>query len=91
MLVVAPASLCLIWAEEVEKWLPGLVRPAAIHVVEGRADRIRSSSHPFQVHPQPRFNPAGFHTSVTPHQLTKQDCQHASTGVPTLMRVMWGH
>lgn len=39
MLVVVPASLRLVWAEEFEKWLPHL-RPSQIHVIEGREDRL---------------------------------------------------
>jgi len=38
-LVVTPASLRLAWAEELARWLPHL-RPAHVHVVEGRADRL---------------------------------------------------
>ena len=34
-----PASLRLVWAEELEKWLPHL-RPSCIHVIEGKADRV---------------------------------------------------
>lgn len=34
-----PASLRLVWAEELEKWLPHL-RPASIHVIEGKEDRV---------------------------------------------------
>lgn len=39
LLVVAPASLRLVWAEELEKWLPHL-RPGAIHVIEGKEHRL---------------------------------------------------
>ncbi|KAK9843831.1 hypothetical protein WJX81_008228 [Elliptochloris bilobata] len=46
-LVVAPASLRLVWAEELARWLPHL-RPAHVHVVEGRADRL-PPKHAFQV------------------------------------------
>ena len=46
-LVVAPASLRLVWAEELARWLPHL-RPAHVHVVEGRADRL-PPAHAFKV------------------------------------------
>eukprot|EP00884_Botryococcus_braunii_P002065 jgi/Botrbrau1/1185/Bobra.0162s0066.1 len=49
VLVVAPASLRLIWAEELEKWLPCHVRPSAMHVIEGRADRIRPGVDKYQI------------------------------------------
>lgn len=39
MLVVVPASLRLVWAEEVERWLPH-VRPGEVTVIEGREDRL---------------------------------------------------
>jgi SNF2 family DNA or RNA helicase len=34
-----PASLRLVWAEELEKWLPHL-RPSSIHVIEGKEGRV---------------------------------------------------
>jgi hypothetical protein len=37
LLVICPASLRLLWCEELEKWLPGL-RPCDITVVQGSAD-----------------------------------------------------
>lgn len=39
LLVIVPASLRLVWAEELEKWLPHL-RPSCIHVIEGKEDRV---------------------------------------------------
>lgn len=39
MLIIAPASLRLVWAEELERWLPHL-RPSQIHVIENRTDRL---------------------------------------------------
>ena len=40
-----PASLRLVWAEELEKWLPHL-RPSSIHVIEGKSDRLQGSNLP---------------------------------------------
>ena len=40
-----PASLRLVWAEELEKWLPHL-RPSSIHVIEGKSDRLQGSDLP---------------------------------------------
>ena len=45
LLVVAPASLRLVWAEELEKWLPGL-RPCHIHVIEGKEGRVAPPNLP---------------------------------------------
>ena len=45
LLVIAPASLRLNWAEELEKWLP-LLRPAHVRVIEGREDRLRPGDSP---------------------------------------------
>ncbi|GAB4813573.1 hypothetical protein N2152v2_000619 [Parachlorella kessleri] len=45
LLVVAPASLRLVWAEELEKWLPQL-RPSTIHVIEGREGRVAPPNLP---------------------------------------------
>jgi hypothetical protein len=39
LLVIVPASLRLVWAEELERWLPHL-RPAGIHVITGKDDRL---------------------------------------------------
>lgn len=39
VLIVTPASLRLAWAEELERWLPRL-RPASIHLIESRTDRV---------------------------------------------------
>ncbi|GIM10874.1 hypothetical protein Vretimale_14474, partial [Volvox reticuliferus] len=39
LLCIVPASLRLVWAEELEKWLPHL-RPSHIHVIEGKANRL---------------------------------------------------
>lgn len=94
VLVVAPASLRLIWAEEVEKWLPGVVRPSAIHVVEGRADRIRSSSHPFQVlltlftyHSYLVSTPQSHQAKAVPYP-TPSFCCHSMPGAPALLTVI---
>lgn len=40
LLIVVPASLRLVWAEEVEKWLPGL-SPCDIHIIFDKTDRLR--------------------------------------------------
>lgn len=45
LLVVVPASLRLAWAEELERWLPHL-RPACIHVIEGKGDRVSRGALP---------------------------------------------
>lgn len=39
MLVIVPAAMRLVWAEELEKWLPH-VRPSRIHVIESKSDRL---------------------------------------------------
>jgi SNF2 family DNA or RNA helicase len=38
LLVIVPASLRLVWAEEIERWLPH-VRPGDVTVIEGKDDR----------------------------------------------------
>eukprot|EP00803_Ostreobium_quekettii_P008937 evm.model.scf_153.2 EVM.evm.TU.scf_153.2 scf_153:8261-20215(-) len=45
LLVVAPASLRLVWAEELEKWLPFL-RPSQIHLIEGSKDAVHPDALP---------------------------------------------
>lgn len=45
LLIIVPASLRLVWAEELEKWLPHL-RPSSIHVIEGKSDRLQGSNLP---------------------------------------------
>ena len=45
LLIIVPASLRLVWAEELEKWLPHL-RPSSIHVIEGKSDRVQGSALP---------------------------------------------
>ena len=45
LLVVVPASLRLAWAEELARWLPHL-RPSAVHLIEGRTDRLDGSTAP---------------------------------------------
>ena len=45
-LVIVPASLRLVWAEELARWLPAL-RPAHVHVIEGRTDRLQGP-HPYK-------------------------------------------
>ena len=42
LLVVLPASLRLVWAEELEKWLPD-VPPSKIYIIFGREDRLNAS------------------------------------------------
>lgn len=37
LLVICPASIRLLWAEELEKWLPAL-RPGDVHLITGHAD-----------------------------------------------------
>ena len=37
LLVICPASIRLLWAEELEKWLPQL-RPGDVHLITGHAD-----------------------------------------------------
>lgn len=39
-LVVVPAAMRLVWAEELERWLPAL-RPAHLHIVESKVDRLQ--------------------------------------------------
>lgn len=39
LLVIVPASLRLVWAEEIERWLSH-VRPGSITVIEGKEDRL---------------------------------------------------
>ncbi|KAK9844937.1 hypothetical protein WJX74_008894 [Apatococcus lobatus] len=48
LLIIAPASLRLVWAEELERWLPHL-RPSQIHVIENRTDRLDLSKQLPQV------------------------------------------
>lgn len=38
LLIIVPASLRLVWAEEIERWLPH-VRPGGVTVIEGKEDR----------------------------------------------------
>jgi hypothetical protein len=38
LLIIVPASLRLVWAEEIERWLPH-VRPGDVTVIEGKDDR----------------------------------------------------
>ncbi|KAL4428086.1 hypothetical protein ABPG75_002175 [Micractinium tetrahymenae] len=45
LLVIVPASLRLVWAEELEKWLPHL-RPSCIHVIEGKEHRVAQGCVP---------------------------------------------
>lgn len=40
LLVVCPATLRLVWAEEVEKWLGPLVPPGGVHVIGGSSDKL---------------------------------------------------
>ncbi len=42
VLVVVPASLRLVWAEEFEKWMPHLA-PSDIHVIFDSADKLRDA------------------------------------------------
>ncbi|KXZ49817.1 hypothetical protein GPECTOR_19g268 [Gonium pectorale] len=48
LLCIVPASLRLVWAEELEKWLPHL-RPSHIHVIEGKANRLTGRASRGQV------------------------------------------
>jgi SNF2 family DNA or RNA helicase len=50
-LIVVPASLRLVWAEELAKWLPRL-RPSQVHVIEGKQDRLERTVLP-QVYAAP--------------------------------------
>jgi hypothetical protein len=43
--VVVPAAMRLVWAEELERWLPGVLRPAHLHIVESKADRLQVTRH----------------------------------------------
>lgn len=43
LLIIVPAALRLMWAEELEKWLPALVRPGDIHLIEGSKTRVERS------------------------------------------------
>lgn len=45
LLIIVPASLRLVWAEELERWLPHL-RPSTIHVIENSATKIPRNSCP---------------------------------------------
>ncbi|CAG9466200.1 unnamed protein product [Pedinophyceae sp. YPF-701] len=47
LLIVVPASLRLVWAEQIETWHPEL-RPGDIHVIESAGDQIRRDA------PRPR-------------------------------------
>ncbi len=40
----------LVWAEELEKWLPS-VRPCRIHVIESKADRLQVGYASFCISP----------------------------------------
>ena len=44
VLVILPASLRLMWAEEIERWVPQL-RPGDIHIVFGSEDRLSGLAH----------------------------------------------
>ena len=39
LLIVVPASLRLVWAEELEKWMPHQ-RPSSVHVIECKEHRL---------------------------------------------------
>eukprot|EP00889_Picochlorum_renovo_P007858 jgi/Picre1/34888/NNA_002354.t1 len=43
LLVIVPASLRAIWADEFEKWLPDL-SPRDIHLIFGKSDRLKMES-----------------------------------------------
>ena len=45
-LVVCPASLRLAWAEEAERWLPRVLRPSALAVVDGAASALSPRDSP---------------------------------------------
>jgi SNF2 family DNA or RNA helicase len=38
LLIIVPASLRLVWAEETERWLPH-IRPGSVTVIEGKDGR----------------------------------------------------
>lgn len=40
VLIICPASMRLVWAEELERWLPDMLRPSQIHVVFGSNDML---------------------------------------------------
>lgn len=42
--MVVPAAMRLVWAEELERWLPVALRPAHLHVIESKADRLQARS-----------------------------------------------
>eukprot|EP00439_Symbiodinium_sp_Y106_P026977 s3964_g3.t1 len=44
-LVVCPACLRLTWAEEIEKWLPGLLQPRHIHIIYSSNDMLGPESN----------------------------------------------
>ncbi|CAK0901861.1 unnamed protein product [Prorocentrum cordatum] len=46
VLVVCPASMRLAWAEEMERWLPELLRPRNIHVIFTSNDMLPQSRQP---------------------------------------------
>lgn len=43
LLIIVPASLRLVWAEEIERWLPH-IRPGDVTVIEGKDDRSASTA-----------------------------------------------
>ena len=43
-LVVCPACLRLTWAEEIEKWLPGLLQPRHVHIIYSSNDMLGPES-----------------------------------------------
>lgn len=43
MLIIVPASLRLVWAEEIERWLPH-IRPGEVTVIEGKDDRSAAAA-----------------------------------------------
>ena len=40
LLVVAPASCRLLWADELERWLPGVLAPRDITLIFSKEDRV---------------------------------------------------
>ena len=44
VLLVAPAALRLMWAEEIEKWLPELLAPSDILVLRGATDALQQDA-----------------------------------------------
>ncbi|KAK9866369.1 hypothetical protein WJX84_005962 [Apatococcus fuscideae] len=69
LLIIAPASLRLVWAEELERWHPHL-RPSQVHVIENRTDRLDISKQLPQV-------------VITSYEMLQRlTCDACRTGIP---------